>query len=104
MSLNQSEMGDISFVFNDLNGEDWRAHEWATACPASRLASQHIPERRIPLSFGDIGAASPALGITMACRWLARESTGEHNLLVASSTRSGKKSAIIITGIQNHEQ
>lgn len=71
----------------DLNGEPWRASEWAIA----RVRLSHLLDDEIRLvmpcsSLGDTGAASGIIGLAVAARSFERGyATGVYTLVVSSS-------------------
>jgi 3-oxoacyl-[acyl-carrier-protein] synthase-1 len=77
-------------VYLDLNGEQWRAHQWAMAQvrlnPRLGESEVHLP----CVSLGDIGAASGALGACMAIHDLVRSHVRAGQALVLSSSHGGE--------------
>lgn len=75
-------------VYIDLNGESFRATEWGSTLVRARSTtrienwSQQIPA----LNFGETGAASPLLALSLAARAFSRSyAPGRHALLLVSS-------------------
>lgn len=81
-------------LYSDLNGEQWRAHEWG--CVRVHLSAQlgahrlHVPGT----SVGEVGAASGALGVCLAAHDLARGHARQGHALVLSSSEHGEVGCI----------
>ncbi|WP_426755444.1 hypothetical protein [Myxococcus sp. Y35] len=77
-------------IYSDLNGEQWRAHEWG--CVRVHLDTRlgavqlHLPGTYV----GDVGAASGALGVCLAAHDLSRGHGRQDCSLVISSSEHGE--------------
>lgn len=83
-------------LYNDLNGETWRAQEWGhvrvNLSQRMDLSQWHLPCN----SVGDVGAASGALGICLALHSRASFQGSEPHSLVLSSSDSGDVGGIVL--------
>lgn len=83
-------------LYNDLNGETWRAQEWGhvrvNLGQRMDLSQWHLPCN----SVGDVGAASGALGICLALRSRDSLQGAEPLSLVLSSSDSGDVGGIVL--------
>jgi len=86
----------IDTVFCDINGERYRADEWAmTVLRVQRLLTDTTYDAPADC-WGDVGAASGALGCVLAVRsWARQYSKGPRALVWASSTGGLRGAAVI---------
>ncbi|QDE80258.1 hypothetical protein BHS07_01020 [Myxococcus xanthus] len=77
-------------IYADLNGEQWRSHEWGCVRvhlgPRLGAARLHLPGTYV----GDVGAASGALGVCLAAHDLSRGHGRQSTSLVISSSEHGE--------------
>jgi len=86
---------DVKSVYCDLNGEEYRAHEWMLAmCRTLPDVSVIHPADCI----GDVGAASLPLFIGMAGMALRRGYAGTEKALAWASSDFGARGAVCIAG------
>jgi 3-oxoacyl-[acyl-carrier-protein] synthase-1 len=88
----------VGEIFSDLNGEDWRAHQWGSAVVALGTTLGSVRLRLPAVSIGDTGAASGALGICSAVHSFARNATASHRALVVSTSEGGEVGAVAMRG------
>jgi 3-oxoacyl-[acyl-carrier-protein] synthase-1 len=85
---------------SDLNGEEWRAHEYGHA--RVRVSPSRWDSDRVQLpamSVGDIGAGMTALQLVLACRAHARGyARADHTLCTASDEYGNVGAAVIYRG------
>lgn len=89
----------IGSVWVDLNGETYRASDWAMAVVRAR---RHAPSGldklalELPLAFvGDVGAAYPLLALAFATRAFVRGYAPGAVAIVCSSSDAGPRAAIV---------
>jgi 3-oxoacyl-[acyl-carrier-protein] synthase-1 len=86
-------------MIGDLNGDAWRAYEWAMTLaqlpPALRSARLSLTAA----SLGEVGAAAGPIAVCMAVRALQRGYAGADEVLVWLSSESGSKGSILVQGI-----
>jgi 3-oxoacyl-[acyl-carrier-protein] synthase-1 len=88
--------GGLWFV-TDQNGETFRAQEWADFVLRARDRFPTVAEGALwypAVSFGDIGAASGALGVALAVRSFARGYAPGRTAMVFSGTYEGLRGAV----------
>lgn len=84
-------------VIIDLNGESWRAAEWAHARTSCNDLFRSQMRLVLPCtSLGDIGAASAVLGVGVASRSFARGYGSGDRALVVSSSEHGHVGALVV--------
>lgn len=84
-------------IFIDLNGEQWRAREWAQA--QARLTDVLGPAVRLIVpagSTGDIGAASSAASVCVASHLFMRSTARSGSALVVMSSEHGDVGAVVV--------
>jgi 3-oxoacyl-[acyl-carrier-protein] synthase-1 len=85
-------------VYLDLNGEDFRAHEWGQTRVRARDTCRIddwfpcLPA----LSFGETGTASPLLGLCLAARAFARGYGRGHHALLLVSADDGHRAGMVL--------
>jgi len=85
--------GEIGSVYTDLNGEVYRAHEWALAsCRMSVTAAVVHPADCI----GDVGASAAPLLMAMAATALARGYAPAARALVCCASDSGRRGTVCL--------
>jgi 3-oxoacyl-[acyl-carrier-protein] synthase-1 len=81
----------------DLNGETYRAKEYATACPRVLSSVQTPWELWHPAdSIGETGAASPLVGACLVAQALAQEYAPSENALVWASSDNGLRGSFYL--------
>jgi len=94
---------EIELVIGNLNGDPCRAWEWS--CALVRLRSRYSVENPVEwypgASFGETGAASGAIAVSMAVRAFARNYARSDDVLVWLSSDSGLKGAFCIQNLSN---
>jgi 3-oxoacyl-[acyl-carrier-protein] synthase-1 len=86
----------IDDVYGDINGERYRTDEWCFAI----LRTNHVlrsVQYQIPAScWGDVGAASGALGCILAVRAWANDYAKGPRALVWGGSEAGLRSAVVL--------
>lgn len=90
--------GRIRVTYSDLNGESWRADEWAYAYVRTGPHHGSPLDLRVPASnWGDVGAASGPLLVGLAALDLGRFfQPGDHALVWAASDGPPYRSACLL--------
>lgn len=91
---------EAQVLIHDLNGQDVRAMEWGYALLRGSHSFPRIGQltRWLPaLSFGDVGCATVPFQVCLAVRALERGYALGRQLLLASSSEEGGRSALIVT-------
>jgi hypothetical protein len=90
-------------LISDLNGEDYRAHDWALAMVRLRARiGFSCPAEWIPaLSFGSLGAAAGPTAIAMACRGFARGYADDTGALAWLLADDGGRAALCVRAPAN---
>lgn len=91
--------GNDPLLICDLNGEERRAWEWG--CALVRLLQTSRTRESMPawtpaLGFGDVGAASGAVGACLAIRGLQRGYARANHIIVVSQSDSGRRAAFAV--------
>lgn len=91
---------NIGVVIGDLNGENYRAKEYATAVPRT-LSQVQAPWRLWHAAdcIGDTGAASGAISICMGARALQRGYARTQNILVWGASDDGLRGALCLNAV-----
>ena len=82
----------------DLNGEEWRAYELASA--RARLGLQLAQDAKVTFpanSLGEVGAASGAIALCIAAHSLLRGYAKQETVLVTSSSDYGQVGAVCVS-------
>jgi 3-oxoacyl-[acyl-carrier-protein] synthase-1 len=83
-------------LIGNLTGDERRAYDWG--CALSRLHGHGLSSEQrawhTGVSFGEIGAATAPMAITMAARAFARGYAGTRNMLVWLSSDNGERGAL----------
>jgi 3-oxoacyl-[acyl-carrier-protein] synthase-1 len=86
----------VDSVFCDINGERYRTEEWGFALLRSRNGAKTSEYQLMSGSWGDVGAASGALGCILAVQsWRRGYSKGPRALVCAGSD-SGLRGAAVL--------
>lgn len=93
--VNGDEKGQpISWVICDLNGESGRSREWGMVLCRSAASFSQLKKLSHPADcVGDVGAASGALSIAVACRAFARGYAPGKEALLWTASDSGQRAA-----------
>jgi 3-oxoacyl-[acyl-carrier-protein] synthase-1 len=84
-------------IYSDLNGEDWRAHEFGNAVVRLRQVITDEATWNFPAtSTGDTGAASGVVALCLAIRSLVRRYSKHDRVLVTSLSQRGQGAAIAV--------
>jgi 3-oxoacyl-[acyl-carrier-protein] synthase-1 len=91
------------WIITDLNGEEYRAHEWgkaqfhltSTAPPTWKKSPHLIPA----INFGDTGAASAGIGMLMALHAFQRGCAPSAYAVVTSCSDGRERSAISLADV-----
>lgn len=87
--------GPLRWVISDLNGERHRAREWSLLQVRHRLTADQVEHDRLVEAMGDVGAASGALYLNIACEfWRARCAPAERVAIVLAS--EGAERGVIV--------
>lgn len=83
-------------LIGNLNGDERRAYDWG--CALTRLQGQGLPSElpawHTGISFGEIGAATAPMAISMAAHAFARGHAGTRSIMVWLSSDGGERSAL----------
>ncbi|NTX08784.1 hypothetical protein [Myxococcus sp. CA040A] len=83
-------------LIGNLTGDERRAYDWG--CALSRLMGRGLPSElpawNTGICFGEIGAATAPMAITMAARAFARGYGGTRSILVWLASDSGERGAL----------
>lgn len=82
----------FAWVMTDNNGERHRAREWAMVSVRGGIAND-AEHHRLVAELGDVGAASGALFLAVACRHWAVGCAPSPRLLVALHSEAGERGA-----------
>ncbi len=88
---------EIGWVACDLNGESYKAKEWAlcqVALPANFRTLKHVWHPAD--TMGDVGAASGAILVSLAARAFEREYAPEDKCLIFGCADGGARAALIL--------
>ncbi|WP_437933923.1 hypothetical protein [Sorangium sp. So ce341] len=99
LSRSGAELPFAGDLIVDLNGEPWRARQFALAL--GRLQPAHLGRYRLvtpAASVGDTGAASGALALVCAARASLRGYNSGRDILILSSSDDGDVGAIVVRG------
>lgn len=95
--------GEIQFVFCDLNGESYRANEWAIT--EMRVGfSENIRLIHPADCIGDVGAANGSLLLAYAAVNIAEDPFASCNALVFSGADNGSRAAAILTHVKESKK
>jgi 3-oxoacyl-[acyl-carrier-protein] synthase I len=86
----------IDDVFCDMNGERYRTDEWGFALLRTSSAFRSVGYQMPASCWGDVGAASGALGCALAIRAWARSYASGPRALVWGSSEQGLRSAVVL--------
>jgi 3-oxoacyl-[acyl-carrier-protein] synthase-1 len=86
----------VDTTYSDINGERYRSEEWAFVALRLPAAFRTLEYEAPATSWGDVGAASGALGGVLAVRSWARGYARGPRALVIGGSRSGARGAILI--------
>lgn len=90
----------INAVICDVNGERYRAEEWAFVClRLSRYFDDPSAYDSPADCWGDVGAASGPLFTMLACRAIARGYAKGRNSLIWASSEGGLRGAAILEAL-----
>ncbi|MGH0034601.1 MAG: hypothetical protein ACQGVK_06200 [Myxococcota bacterium] len=81
-------------LIGNLNGDIWHSQEWGTAVPGLPRELVDLPLWLPAVSFGEVGAATGAVGSCVAQHAFARGRGGVRSALVWSSGDDGAKGAV----------
>ena len=85
-------------MYGDLNGERYRTTEWGFAVLREQRAMRVGTSCEMPSDcWGDVGAASAALGVMLAVQAWAREYAKGPRALVWASSEGGLRGAGVVT-------
>jgi 3-oxoacyl-[acyl-carrier-protein] synthase-1 len=89
----------VSAVYCDLNGESYRAREWALA--STRIGFPDSPDLLHPADcLGDVGAATGPLLLSLAATTLADSAAAGSNILVFAGSETGERAAVVLEAPQ----
>jgi 3-oxoacyl-[acyl-carrier-protein] synthase-1 len=93
----------ISCIYGDLNGEDWRAHEYGSALVklTGKYNIENISSHFPAECFGDTGAASGALSICAAIQSFNRNYASSDEIVVFSSSDTGEVASALLLKATN---
>src|SRR5262249_57656869 len=98
LDAREAEGEGAAFTYGDLNGEPWRADEWAFAYLRTGKRHGEPLDLRHPADcWGDVGAASGPLLVGLAVRELRRGRPGKDTALVwtASDIRPNRAACLL---------
>jgi 3-oxoacyl-[acyl-carrier-protein] synthase I len=89
-------------AFLDLNGEAYRASDWAMALVRTepRDAIERLRPELVALTFGNVGAAFPVLSIALATRAFDRGYARGDTALVCTSSDGGLRAAFTVRAVR----
>jgi 3-oxoacyl-[acyl-carrier-protein] synthase I len=94
---NLAGRGTVNSVICDINGERYRADEWAFVCLRLPELFDDPTSYWCPAeAWGDVGAASGALFAMLACEAAARGYGPGPNTLLWASSEGGLRAAVVI--------
>jgi 3-oxoacyl-[acyl-carrier-protein] synthase-1 len=91
--------GAVRWVVNDANGEDHRARE---EMKVLRRVQEHLAqpfELALPSFGGDVGAASGALAIALACVWWSAACAPARQCLVTLASEGPERGGFLLEGL-----
>jgi 3-oxoacyl-[acyl-carrier-protein] synthase I len=87
----------ISDIYCDMNGERYRGEEWGFVClRLSNYFDDPLDYRSPANSWGDVGAASAALFMMLACQAAARGYAKGPRTMVWASSEQGLRAAAVL--------
>jgi len=86
----------IDDVYCDINGERYRTDEWAFTMLRASHVVRDATYSIATSSWGDVGAASGALGCILAARAWARDYAKGPRALVWGSSEGGLRAAVVL--------
>lgn len=86
----------VDAVYCDINGEKYRTEEWGFALLRNQKAVRETRYEAPADLWGDIGAASPVLGIILAVQAWARRYARGPRALVWASSEGGLRGAAVL--------
>ncbi len=86
----------IDMTFTDVNGERYRSEEWGFVAMRIPTAFRALEYEAPASSWGDVGAASSALGVVLAVQSWARGYARGPRALVLGGSRTGARGAILL--------
>jgi 3-oxoacyl-[acyl-carrier-protein] synthase-1 len=89
--------GRVAWLLSDFNGEDHRASEWSKV--TIRLAEElgEAEADRFVESTGDVGAATGALLLTIACRLTSARARPHGSATIALSSEGSTRAAVTVS-------
>jgi 3-oxoacyl-[acyl-carrier-protein] synthase-1 len=97
-ALSENEIETINWLYSDLNGESYRAYEWAIV--NTRLASRFGAELNHVHSadvMGDVGAATTAVQLGCIAHAFKEDYAEDDNALLIASNDNGQRAALSVT-------
>jgi 3-oxoacyl-[acyl-carrier-protein] synthase-1 len=86
----------VDDVYGDINGERYRTDEWGFAVLRTNHALRSVQSEVPTQCWGDVGAASGALGCMLAVRAWARGYAKGTRALVWAGSDGGLRSAVVL--------
>lgn len=86
----------VDKVYSDINGERYRSEEWGFVAMRIAAAFKALAYEAPASSWGDVGAASAALGTVLAVQSWARKYARGPRTLVIGGSRDGDRGAILL--------
>jgi 3-oxoacyl-[acyl-carrier-protein] synthase-1 len=86
----------VEDVYGDINGERYRADEWGFALLRAGRALRTVQCKTPASCWGDVGAASGALGCVLAVRAWARGYASGSRALVWGGSDNGLRAAVVL--------
>lgn len=87
----------IDDVYCDINGERYRSEEWGFALLRTQARLVDGTAYQLPsAAWGDVGAASGALFVTLAARAWARGHAGGPLALLCAGSEAGGRAAVVL--------
>lgn len=88
----------VDEVYCDINGERYRSEEWGFALLETQELLLDGTDYHMPASYwGDVGAASGALFVTLAARAWARDYARGPSALAWAGSENGLRAAVAVT-------
>jgi 3-oxoacyl-[acyl-carrier-protein] synthase-1 len=93
----------ISCIYGDLNGENWRAHEYGSALVklTGKYNTENIKSYFPAECFGDTGAASGAISVCAAIQSFNRNYASNDEAVVFSSSETGDVASALLLNAKN---
>ena len=96
-----NESTTIFDIYTDLNGETYRAEEYGfSICRVGKCFDDASRFTTAAECWGDVGAASPTLGVSLAiAAWQGNFDHGEHALVWASGATRPLRGAVVLRDV-----